>query len=188
MRIRRGVSLVELLVVMSACSVILTMSASLIHRAMRTHAQTRAFFNVERSAMRLFEQFRRDVHLAINCTIDATAQEGSFLRIELFDGTIIEYRRQDESIFRTVSEHDETLAREDFSFSAAMDLTIREEDLPRRLILSISTQVQESKIEKGRALETFQSLPTVCQAEVIVGRDLRFAPVGGDREVESGKK
>ena len=173
MKTRRGASLVELLVIMSACTAILTMSASLIHRAMRTHSQTRAFFDVERNALRLSNQFRQDIHRAADCTVDNNPQEAAFLRIETVDRQIVEYRQENGAIFRTSFKNDQAITRDEFLFPAVANLSLREESSPRRLILSISTPVEESKMAKEQALKTFQSMPTVCQVEAIVGRDRR---------------
>ena len=50
---RRGVSLTELLVVMTACTVVMTLTSQLICRVMRIQVESRAHVDVERNAMRL---------------------------------------------------------------------------------------------------------------------------------------
>lgn len=57
---RRGHSLIELLVVMSAASTVLTLSAVLIHRTMHLSSQTRAFNAEEATAWRLSGLLRSD--------------------------------------------------------------------------------------------------------------------------------
>lgn len=65
---RRGVSLIELLVVMSAATVILTLSTGLIHRIMHAQSKARGLAEIERTTLRLGNRFRRDVHrLPGNC-------------------------------------------------------------------------------------------------------------------------
>ena len=75
MTTRRGVSLVEVITLMTSCTAILTMSAVLIHRTMRAQEQMRYFFAVERAAQRLAEQFREDVHGAREAVTDVAARE-----------------------------------------------------------------------------------------------------------------
>ena len=74
-----------------AASIILTMSAGLVHRAMHAQSATRAFFDGERSALRLSEQFRADVHQAATATVEAPARnDGVFLRLRLAGDQAIE--------------------------------------------------------------------------------------------------
>jgi hypothetical protein len=79
MPIRRGISLVELMLTLSACCVILTMSAALIHRALHAQSKSRRFFDGERNAQRLGESFRRDVHAATSAATGAEAGGGDVI-------------------------------------------------------------------------------------------------------------
>ena len=56
-RHRRGVSLVELLVVMSAATVILTLSTGLIHRIMHAQSKARVLADMERTTHAAGRQF-----------------------------------------------------------------------------------------------------------------------------------
>ncbi len=201
MRIRRAVSLVELLVVMSACSVILSMSGVLVHRAMHAQSKTRSFFDVERSAWRLSDQFRRDVHQAIGLVAgDAELGEGVFLRIQLPDDQSVEYRRQEGNVQRVLSRNAAGVSHEEFLFPPAIELAIREEESPRRLTLSITTASSTSAREGGQAHfapKTTQNepdpdrsppwnphaMPVSFQAEAVPGRDWRFSQLAGGEEV-----
>ena len=58
---RRGISLVELLIVMSACSVLLSMSVMLMHRMFHAHRRGTAATAQERTLWRLETAFRHDV-------------------------------------------------------------------------------------------------------------------------------
>ena len=79
---RRAASLAELLVIMSACTIILTTSVQLIHRAMHSQSASRVFFDCERSAQRLSQQFRSDVHEATSGKIkDGAAGLVAVLRL-----------------------------------------------------------------------------------------------------------
>src|SRR5437762_5225510 len=96
---RGGVSLIELLGLMSSCTIILTMSAVLLHRMMRVQIDTRAFVDMERSSSRLSQQFRQDVHQATAAVLgDSKLKENVFLQLQLPQETIIEYSRLDGAI------------------------------------------------------------------------------------------
>src|SRR5206468_8588477 len=91
MKIRRGASLVELLVVMSACTSILTTSVVLVHRVMHVQSKARSSLAAQRSALRLSEQFRRDV----DQTHDALANDlpaEVVLQLQLPEKQTVEYR------------------------------------------------------------------------------------------------
>ncbi|HND56023.1 MAG TPA: hypothetical protein PLV92_26590 [Pirellulaceae bacterium] len=69
MKPRPGATLVELLIVMSACSVVLTTSAVLMHRVFRAHSQSQAFLASQRNGQRFAEQLRRDIHRATSAEL-----------------------------------------------------------------------------------------------------------------------
>jgi type II secretory pathway component PulJ len=169
---RRGASLVELIAVMSACSVILTMSAGLIHRAMLAQSQTRSFFDVERSALRLSGQFRRDVHRANAVPENAAMEEGTFLRLQLPDHETVEYRRLAHRVLRVLSHNGQTVSREEFPFSTAIDVAVREEASPRRLVLAITSE--ETTTVAGKGKRSVREMPVSFQAAAVIGRDRRF--------------
>jgi prepilin-type N-terminal cleavage/methylation domain-containing protein len=176
MKTRRGVSLIELLVVLSASTVILTMSAALVHRVMHIYSQARAFHNVERNTLRLSEQFRRDGHQAMAATaLDGSRNDGVFLRLQLADGQTLEYREVSGSVSRTRSQGDKTLSRDAFTFPPNIKLSLREDGRPRRLILSITAAPVETPDMNGKSPWTAHSQRVNLQAEVVLGRDGRFA-------------
>lgn len=85
---RRGVSLVELLVVLSTWSILITISATLLHRVMQSHTESRQFAQHQRTATALSRQFRADIHAA---TTAETDEEGFLVTLEMTDGSQIDY-------------------------------------------------------------------------------------------------
>jgi hypothetical protein len=139
MKTRRAISLAELLVVMSTCSIILTMSASLIHRAMRAQSESRSFYHAERSALRLSRQIRHDVHLAKAVSI-GSGDTGSdnLLRLEWADGRTVEYSYAEGEVLRLLSRPGGAVSREQFAFPAPVELSIRREVAPSRVVLTLT--------------------------------------------------
>jgi hypothetical protein len=151
MSTRRATSLIELLVVMSACTIILTMSAGLVHRAMHAQTAARAFFDGERSALRLSAQFRADVHQTTTATIeDSSHGDGVFLRLRLTDDEAVEYRQNESVVLRTMTQHGSGLSRTEFAFQPPFSLAIREERAPLCLILSITAGSVEATAPDGK--------------------------------------
>jgi len=162
MKRRRAVSLVELLLAMSACTVILTMSAALLHRGMHAQSKTRAFVDVERNAWRLGTLFRQDVHQASTAQI-MDQGDGVVLRLEFAEDRTIEYRRSEDVITRVVLAGDAVKAREEFSFPAEAELTVRRES--QTIALSIVAPPGNNAY----------SVPVSIQVVARVSRDRQFS-------------
>lgn len=140
MKNRRGMSLVELLLVMSACTVVLTTSAALIHRVMQAQSRTRAVFDAERASLRLANDFRRDVRQAQSAELDpARLNEDAVLMLKLKDGQSIEYRRTGGRLVRTLSERDKQIGREEYVFPASCELTVKQQEVPNIIVLSLTS-------------------------------------------------
>jgi hypothetical protein len=136
---RRAASLAELLVILSACTVILTTSVTLIHRAMHSQSASRVFLDCERSALRLSQQFRSDVHEATSATIEnGSAGSGPVLRLTLVDDQAVEYRRVSMDLLRLVTQRGQAVSHDAFTFRSPLEWTIRQEDSPGRLVLSVT--------------------------------------------------
>jgi hypothetical protein len=179
MRRRRGISLIELLAVLSGCSVVLGLTASLLHQTMRAQSHTRDFFDVERNAQRLARQFRSDVHAAAADSIDDgnadEASDGDLLRLRLPDGETITYQRAAEKIIRIASQRDAPTAREEYALSELMEIDVREADSPQRFVLSItSTPLQPSR-DVPSSPANIRAATVNLEVEAAPARDLRFA-------------
>lgn len=170
---RRGMTLVELLVIISACSIVFTTSAVLMHRVMHTQKKTRAFFDVERSAVRLSDQFRRDVHQATAATVDADATgEKPFLQLQLPNDRTIEYRHSNGDLLRVESREGTAVSREEFPFPDDADLKIREAESPRRVVLSIATEPNQTRSVGERSSDP-HAMPVYLQVEAALHRGPR---------------
>jgi hypothetical protein len=180
---RRGISLVEMLIVMTGCSTILTLSGVLLNRAMQAQLQTRDYFDGERTALRLADQWRRDVHATRDARTDpADLPEGVFLRLELPDGQTVDYRRTDAGILRTVAGDGAVATREQYRFAPIGEIAVNELASPRRLRLTIAAPYEKARGSDSPAALSHQS-PISLQVEAVLGRDRRLA-VGdsGDQE------
>lgn len=169
---RRGaVSLAELLVVASTCTVVLTMSAQLIQRTMKSQSRAATVLGVERNALRLAQQFRHDVHRAAEAKIDTIGfEDGVFLQLQLSGDTSVEYRRRDGAIERVLSRADESTAREEFAFDPAIELSLREEESPQRLVLSLAAGPRRGATTTTEPTWSRHSVPVSLLVEARLGR------------------
>jgi hypothetical protein len=181
---RRGASLIELLLIMSACTVVLTLTGVLLHRAMRIHMQSRAHVNAERTVLRLSEQFRRDVHQARAVTDGSGKDDKVFLQLDLMDGRVAEYSRATGAVLRNESGGNLPTRREEFAFPGADALTIEHKSAPQRLVVTIILKPTERLPADGKALAGANFVPMSFCAEAVVGRDLRFGTAPAKQEAQ----
>jgi hypothetical protein len=172
MKTRHGASLVELIVVMSAATIVLTMSASLIHQVMHAQSRARAFADVERTSLRLANAFRRDVHEATSAKLaEAGLGERAFLRLTLPDNQTIEYGRRETNIVRVLFEGSRSVAREEFAFPAGIELAVRREEA-RLIVLTIHSRPGEMPGEDGRSEVSAFAVPVNLQVQAALKREM----------------
>jgi prepilin-type N-terminal cleavage/methylation domain-containing protein len=147
---RDGVSLIELLVVMSATSIILSLSAGLIHRIMHAESKARSLGTIERTSLRLANTFRRDVHDASNAITDrAQLTDGAFVRLNSSGGKRIEYRREQRVIRRIQLDGERIVVRDEFAFPTDFEMNLQY-DGSRLLVLAVSSQKENPRNESPR--------------------------------------
>lgn len=182
MKTRRAVSLIELLVIMSTCTVGLTLTGVLLHCAMRIQMQSRAHADAERNALRLSVQFRRDVHQARAAVTNSADRNSNVLvRLEFADGRNVEYSRVASTLLRLESGGGKQIWREEFVFPAMSESTIEQEIEPQRLILSVSAKPTEQPPAGGKPLVSTYVVPSL-RVEAVVGRNLRFSSAPTEQE------
>src|SRR4051812_35899729 len=112
---RRAVSLTELMVVLSSCTLILSTSGVLLHRVMRIESDSRAFIEVEHACTRLGHQFRSDVHQAKTAELNgAKFKPDVFLQLQLPNNQSIEYGGESGLVRRTGRAADKVTSRDEF--------------------------------------------------------------------------
>jgi hypothetical protein len=178
-----AVSLVELLLAMSACTAILTLSAALIHRVLFVHSQARAIDEGERAALRISEHFRRDVHAAQAAETGAASGEAAVaLRLRLGTGQSIEYRRSKGALLRVVLEGETVCGREQFDFPGEIELAIRDES-PELLTLSITAPPRGVPADDGKQAPSASGGPICLEATARLNRYLPSAEIREETEL-----
>lgn len=172
---RRGASLVELLVVMSLGAGLLTTTAVVLHRVMHSHGKTRHFLDASRSALRLSDQFRSDVHRARKVTKD-NLDAPIVVRLELGAADIVEYTHEGGVVRRTELKQDKVASREEYIFPANSKLIIRELPSPPLVSLSISSTPGDAGGPAQQGFATAVYLLIEAQA----GRDSRYTDVDAE--------
>jgi hypothetical protein len=170
---RRGASLAELLAVMTAMGVVMSVSAGLVHTGMRLQSSSRQDLERDRTAMRLARQFRDDVRQALSVKTAGTLRvedlqndpSATVLRLVLPADTTVEYRGSPKGLSR-LRIADGRTAHEDFVFDAPLQWT--------------AAEVDECLVLTGRPLEATaasQREPRPLEVEVVAA--MRTGGLGG---------
>jgi hypothetical protein len=170
-KLRTAMSLIELVAAMSACSVILTTCAVLLHRVMRADSDARSFGDVERNATRLCNQFRDDVHQASVASLDHSKTDNEdVLKLKLPKDQSLEYSCAAGRVSRMLTQNGKVAAREEFVFPQQSKFAVQERNSPKRIILSITTQTKAIAGDV-QPLKTYHAIPISLQVEAVVNRD-----------------
>ncbi len=183
MRTRRAISMIELLMIMSACSVALSLMGVLLHRVMLVQMHSRAHVDAERTALRLAAQFRRDVHRSRDAAVgDAEGDNAALLRLQLADGRTVEYSRDGASLLRVESGSDRPTWREEFRFMAVNEVTIEEVSAPPQIVLTLAAKPLELLFDKDKPPVSTHLVPVSVRVEAVIGQDLRLETRFENRE------
>ncbi len=187
MKRRAAISLVELLVVMSACTLILSTVSVLLYRTMRAQSEASYFFDAERSALRLSRQFRDDVHRAksVSSAVDGADRAEPFaLQLELADGAQVEYRQTTEGVVRFLTQEGRQRAREDYRFAEEATIAVRRLDSPQRLELLIIAMPEDGQSRSESAAQRLRHAPLELRVETLVGADLQRTVAAASEETQ----
>jgi hypothetical protein len=167
---RRGVSLTELLLLMSSYTIILSMCAVVLHRVMRFEIDSRSFVDVERTSARLSHQFRQDVNQAAAAeTVANKLQGNTFLKLHYSGNKTVEYLWSKGKVSRIVSRDGKIGARDEFAFETTCKLTARQDKSPDRVAISITSPTLDSTSDRAEQLQTYKSVPIGLYIEASIG-------------------
>ena len=109
----------------------------------------------------------------------------SFCNFELPDNQTVEYSRVKGNVLRTVSHGGKTGAREEFAFEPSCKLAVRQDESPKRIVLSITSPALESTSDKAEQLQSYKAVPVGLYVEASIGRDV--TSIGSIIEQERAK-
>lgn len=144
---RKGTSLVETLVILSAASTILTLSALLIHKTMQASGRAAAFHAEEATAWRLSAQLRAD---AIGVQRAEVGQDT--LSLVASDGSVTNYDWSEPTVRRLYAPFDGPAVPTDFVFQSVGRWELRQSDSPRRVTVETMPPNEEGIGPSGAPL------------------------------------
>jgi len=121
-RNRRGTTLIEMLVIISVCSVVMGASGVLLHGMYRADKENRLQIANGSAIARLSLQFRRDAHAAgeSELLMEANGKAAGLVFRGPFQPTI-EYRQQGRAMVRTAKQGDKVVHLDSFALPAGTE-------------------------------------------------------------------
>lgn len=141
MKIRRGFSLIEMILTMSVGSALMVLAMSLLQQAMTLSTQARDQREADSTMNRLCDQFRRDLHEAKFVNVD----QGRNVSMQV-DNQVITYNFHNHRVSRKLldevrlingKEAGEPSQREIYDVGASSEFSIEKLDSPQRVVLTI---------------------------------------------------
>ncbi|MDR3638653.1 MAG: type II secretion system protein [Isosphaeraceae bacterium] len=171
-RLRRGYSLIEMLIVISGIAILFGMSVGMIHMLLRLDRGNRARIGEKTTISRLAHALRRDAHAAVAARrVEAEGHEG--VAFDLGKGHKVDYVDEGGRLVRHETAPGETPRREAYRLPSRgrPKLELREEAGQRWAILTLDRNPNAQEIAPAR--------PVVVEAWI--GKDAGLARAGEGR-------
>ncbi len=176
---RRGISIIEVMVMMTAVAVMLGMCVIILQLAMKLETDGRGRFERATTLSRLARQFRADVHEARKAEIlSPDPKQAPVLRIEAGSGRSVDYQvKREGEVARAETANGNFVSRESFQIpqTGAVRMELREIDGRRFAVLVVDTLTRKNRTDPVRSLEILG----------LVGKDVRS--LASATKAEGGK-
>ena len=154
MRVRRGYSLVELLVVLSVGTAMLTVAMSVLYMLKETQINVRQRLTVGRMITRLADQFREDVHAAsgIERMSDERLLPGTAVwQFTLNRETVVRYELGNHEVRRARITGDGKI-HDDYRLPAGLRATLRSPE-PGSSVTTLRFEVADATVARARPIQ-----------------------------------
>ena len=133
---RQAFTLVELMIMLSASSVLMALAVGLVHRSMSASSLAKARANHQRALVRLADQFRNDIHQG-----DAVDQlNADRLTLRLANGRLVDYVVENRHCRRQESLGDDRRSLETFELLSGARVAFEQDDKPARVTLTVTRE------------------------------------------------
>ena len=130
---REAFTLVELTVTMSAGSAMMILAIGLLHQSMSLATVARQRADHQRASDRLAGEFRRDVHRAVRCTVDAQ----DAIKLIMPDDNVVTYKTEVNHVTRQQALDDGRARREVYEFNDSSTAKFESLQQPSRAVLTV---------------------------------------------------
>jgi prepilin-type N-terminal cleavage/methylation domain-containing protein len=144
---RRGYSLVEMLVVITIASLVLTTVAVALHSLFRVDRDLRQELVQSMALSRISLALRMDAHEAISTTIEPVGEEPREIVFAHAEGRSVSYTLDEARIVRRLQQGGQVKHREVYAFPEDTVLTLRMEELESKQVVILEIVHQVGEIE-----------------------------------------
>jgi type II secretory pathway pseudopilin PulG len=175
MKRRSAFSLVELITALGGVTLLLSLTAVLLTRAMRSQTETRRFFDAQRHALALNRQYRDDVHQARSAELDqAKLDAGELVRLTQENNKTVTYQKTDRGVARVLSRDGRPAAREEYDLGGAIEAAVTQEGAAGMLQLSIKAP-DETPPAPEDSSSRLREKPALLSVEAMLNADARYS-------------
>jgi hypothetical protein len=166
---------VELITALGGVTMLLSLTAVLLTRAMQSQAETRRYFDAQRHAIALSKQFRDDVHRATAAELDQSKlNDGELIRFTQAESRAVTYCHSDHGIARVIAADGKPAGREDYDLGGAIKAAVIQEGTPSRVVFSIVAP-DEKPLLPNEPAARIREKPALLEVEATLGVDRRYA-------------
>jgi type II secretory pathway pseudopilin PulG len=173
---RRGISLVELLAVMAATTVVMAVAAELLHRAMTLQSLSRRMLERERTIFAVGRQFRSDVRASVAVT--AGTGDEAIVTLVQADGATVTWRPTDEGLRRLAADPAGRRRREDYRLADSGEAPGWRATVAGGLVTLATLPAEARSIPPDRSGRPVRRAPRM---EIVARINPRTAPSEGGR-------
>ncbi|QDT46355.1 hypothetical protein Pan258_03730 [Symmachiella dynata] len=170
---RRGISLIEMIVVIGASSIILMVGAGMLHTLMRSErVATESLVHATNHA-RLAEQFRDDIHAATTATIQGEPGADYALQITTPNAAEIAYSQQGRLLVRKETVAKQPPRHEQFQLPADVRIRFAIDESGPQKIADLSWNFADDDTTTNAERAARPPLNPL-KIEAVIGKDHRF--------------
>lgn len=180
-RRRRGVSLIELIIVISVATLIIGVALGLMQWLLRSERDVRKTVWYGRSVSRLAQVFRNDAHRASHVEIAAAAETSNSMQFSLGNSHTVTYEIEEHTIRRVDRDGETELHRETFHFPPGSAIRFEKDQGPAmaRVVIDRATgQLNVDTNEDANAGARTEPAGRTVRIEAGLGKDRRFSTEG----------
>jgi prepilin-type N-terminal cleavage/methylation domain-containing protein len=173
-RSRRGVSLIELLIVISIGSVIVGTCVTTMHLLLRVERDQERALRQSVILSRVRKLFSDDVHSGTTAALGDVATDGARLTLEGLDGRRVIYSAEEHTLTREEISNDQPAHADQFHFSPGTVLSFTRDESFVRLEISIPAGVPDGRSSHDAARSQGRPPMRLLTIEAFLDRDRRY--------------
>jgi Tfp pilus assembly protein FimT len=170
---RRGVTIVEVLIVITVASAVMGVAITLLHLLLRSERNHSREIRTTVTLSRLTDLFRQDAHAATKLAVTPAGAGAAELKLAETSGPDIAYTANEHVLSRVESAQATIAHRDQFHFPPGSEIRFEHDESPSRARIVIEMAPRQPQAMPGRPGRAARGRTFTIEAAV--GRDRRFA-------------